>query len=94
MSGVNSKSWIIQRECKTYGIGSGVDLSYFNGETYWYLGERYGIFLSWKDRSEAKVYSSESRAKNAARVYSKNLYNSDKLVVVERKSIEKGHDGA
>ena len=89
MSNEDFDKWVIQRSSINYGIGHGVDVAYFNGETYRYLGERYGVFLPWRDRNEAKLYSSKSKAESAAKLYSKNLHNSYKLEAVKRESIEK-----
>lgn len=51
--------WVIERQMNNYGIGGGIDRSYYTGAKYSYKGEDYGEFLDGNRRSEAKKYTSK-----------------------------------
>jgi hypothetical protein len=74
--------WMIERTNKVYGIGGGVTLGYYTGETYQVKGEVYGVFIDWYRRTEAKPYTSKKRAENAMNALKKKVGNWDKLDVV------------
>ncbi|MBP1046764.1 hypothetical protein I6N96_10850 [Enterococcus sp. BWM-S5] len=74
--------WMIERTDKIYGVGGGVNLSYYTGETYQVQGEVYGVFIDWNRRTEAKPYTSKKRAENAMNALKKKVGNWDQLEVV------------
>lgn len=84
------KKCVIERQSRNYSIAGGIDKDYFLGKIYQFHGVRYGEFIGWNRRKEAKVYSSEKRAENAKDRLLLRIENGGRLVVVPIEDLEKG----